>query len=68
MSDKLDEMERQAIEAIERLKEEYSMAIAPYMKILTEIHNIRPHVFYVDGLTMIPILPPSTSPSATGKP
>lgn len=55
MSDKLDEMERQAHEALARIRHEYELAAAPYIKILTDIANIRPHVFVVDGRTLVPI-------------
>lgn len=54
--DELDRMERQAHEALARLRREYELAAAPYIKILMDIHSIRPHVYYVDGKTMVPIL------------
>ena len=62
MSDKLDEMERQAHEAINRIRLEYERAAAPYYKILCDIASIRPRVIYVmnsDGQleTHVPILP-----------
>jgi len=56
--DKLDAMERDAYQAIRYLQEQYNFACKPYIEILNRIHSIRPHIFYVDGKTMIPILPP----------
>jgi hypothetical protein len=43
----LDEAERLAIEQIESLRREYELRIAPYIKILSDIRAIRPHVYYV---------------------
>ena len=51
----LDEAERRAIEAIRFFQEECRKQCAPYVKILADIHALRPQVFYVDGKTMVPM-------------
>lgn len=64
--DKLDYMERAAHDALDALRKEYEMAAKPYIKILTDIAAIRPHVYVVDGQTMVPIFPERIAPSAPG--
>jgi hypothetical protein len=60
----LDEAEKQAHEMLDALRREYELRAAPYIKILCDIHNIRPRVFYVpteDGklAEMVPIQLPN---------
>lgn len=43
----LDEAEKRAHEMLDALRREYEMRSAPYIKILLDIHAIRPRVFYV---------------------
>lgn len=43
----LDEAEKQAHEMLDALRREYELRAAPYIKILSDINAIRPHVFYV---------------------
>lgn len=57
--DKLDYMERQAHEALNRLRLEYELAAKPYIKILTDIQAIRPKLYVYDGQTMMPLEPQS---------
>ena len=42
----LDEAERNAHEMLAMLRREYELQAAPYIKIISDIHNIRPQVFY----------------------
>lgn len=43
----LDEAEKQAHEMLDALRREYELRAAPYIKILSDIHAIRPRMFYV---------------------
>jgi hypothetical protein len=42
----LDEAERNAIEQVEALRREFELRAAPYIKIISDIRNTRPQVFY----------------------
>lgn len=54
--DKLDQMERDAIDAITRIQQEYQRACEPYFRILASIRSIRPKVYVFDGQTYVPTL------------
>lgn len=70
MSKELDEAERRAIEMVEFFQGECRKQCAPFLKIIADIRSIRPHVYVIDGRTMVPFLvPPSASrPPTTEKP
>lgn len=61
----LDEAEKQAHEMLDALRREYELRAAPYIKILSQIHALRPRVFYIPvengkPLEMIPLQLPTT--------
>jgi hypothetical protein len=53
----LDEAANRAHEMLRFLREEYERQARPYLKILADIEAMRPHVYYVDGKTIVPFLP-----------
>jgi hypothetical protein len=55
----LDEAERRAIEMVQFFQEECRKQCEPYLKIIADIRAMRPLVYYVDGQTMVPFLPPA---------
>lgn len=54
--DRLDDMEHQAMAAIRLLQEEYHEACKPWIKIIMQVQTLRPHIYTIDGKTMVPIL------------
>lgn len=44
----LDEAERSAHEMLDSLRREYELRAASYIKIICDIHAMRPRVFYVE--------------------
>lgn len=60
--DELDRIEREAIEAIERIRLEFERAAAPYAKIVADVRALRPRVWRDDeGRLMVPFLPPDSA-------
>ena len=59
----LDEAEKQAYEMLDALRREYELRAAPYIKILSDIHAVRPRVFYVpiEGGKLAEMIPISLS-------
>ena len=53
----LDEVERRAYEMVRFLQDECRKQCKPYLKILADIHSLRPQVYVVDGKTMMPVAP-----------